>query len=254
MITVAILTKNNERTIQRALESAKSFSEVIVLDSGSQDATLKIASSFKNVKIFEASFSGFGAMRNLAAEKSKNDWILALDSDEELSSKVLEELTHLSLDPNAAYSFPFFNYYNEKHIKCCGWHPERHIRLYNRKTAKFSQDLVHEALIKDGLAIKMIKYPINHYSIGSVDDFLNKIQFYSTLFAKQHHGQKSSFFKAFSHGVFSFFKSYIIKKGFLGGKEGFIISVYNANSAFYKYLKLHELNNKNASDFSISSH
>ena len=253
MITVVILTKNNEKTIQKALESAKSFDEVIVLDSGSKDQTLKIASAFKNVTIHESSFSGFGQMRNLGASKAKNDWILALDSDEEISSKSVEELSHIKLDPNVIYSFPFFNFYNKKHIKCCGWYPEYHPRLYNKKCVSFSHDLVHESIVKDGLVIKKLIHPINHYSIAGIDDFINKIQLYSTLYAKQNYGKKSSFLKAVSHSLFSFFKSYFLKRGFLGGKEGFIISMYIANSTFYKYLKLQELNNKNASDFSIPS-
>jgi glycosyltransferase involved in cell wall biosynthesis len=253
MISVAILTNNNEKTIERTLQSVKDFDEVIVLDSGSKDNTLKIVSSFPNTKVFHSSFLGFGKMRNEIASKAKNDWILALDSDEELSKEVVEELLDLKLDSNAIYSFEFFNFYNNKHIKCCGWHKEFHPRLYNKTKTNFSSDLVHEALILDNLKLIKLKHPINHFSYNSIEDFLAKMQFYSSLFAKQNIGKKSSTSKALFHGLFAFFKSYVIKRGFLGGKEGFIISIYNANTSFYKYLKLCELNKKNESNLSLSS-
>jgi hypothetical protein len=88
-----------------------------------------------------------------------------------------------------------------------------------------------------------LRHPLYHYSYASVTDFLSKMQTYSTLFATQNQGRKSSSMsKAVLHGLAAFFKSYVIKKGFLGGTKGFEISVYNANTAFYKYLKLAELN------------
>ncbi len=89
------------------------------------------------------------------------------------------------------------------------------------------------------------KSPLVHYSYESISDFLQKMQSYSTLFAKQNCGKKSSSpFKAITHGFFAFFKSYIIKRGILGGYEGFVISAYNGHTAFYKYLKLYEANNR----------
>ena len=242
MITIAILTKDSEDTIKKTLESTKDFNEVIILDTGSKDRTLDIAKTYKNTKIFKEDFTSFGELRNKAAKLSSNDWILALDSDEEISINLLKEIKDLKLDPSYIYNIPFHNYYNKKLIKCCGWYPEYHIRLYNRKKTQFDTALVHEGLIKKGLKIRKLKNPINHYSYRSLDDFLKKMQIYTSLFAKQNKGKKSSFTKALIHGFFAFFKCYFLKKGFLNGKEGFIISSYNANTAFYKYLKLDEIN------------
>lgn len=243
MITITILTKNNENIISKSLNSVKRFEEVIILDSGSNDKTLEIAKKYSNVKVFTFDFIGFGQMRNKAAELATNDWILALDSDEEVSDELFLEISKLLLNQNEVYSIPFHNFYNEKLITSCGWYPEYHLRLYNKKITSFDDALVHEGIRNHNLSIKKLKSPINHYSYRSIDDFLIKMHAYSSLFAKQNYlKKKSSLLKAIFHSIFAFFKGYIIKKGIFQGKEGFIICIYNANTAFYKYLKLYEMN------------
>lgn len=243
MISVCILTKNSQETIRAALESAILFSETILLDSGSTDATLSIASEYSNVRIFKTEFKGFGPLRNEAAGLAQNDWILALDSDEVLSSSLSGEIGTLALDPNAAYSIPRHNFYNGKRICGCGWNPERVARLYHRRYARYSDAQVHESLqAKREIPLSS---PLLHTPYRSTADFLAKMQHYSTLFAEQYCGKrKSSFGKALAHGAFAFFKSYLLKRGLFDGAEGFSISLYNANTAFYKYLKLAEANRK----------
>jgi hypothetical protein len=109
----------------------------------------------------------------------------------------------------------------------------------------FTNVQVHESIIYDHLQHISLKCPLRHYSYDTIDDFLRKMQSYSTLFAAQNQGiKKSSFGKAVSHGCFAFFKSYLLKKGIFGGREGFEISFYNGATAFYKYLKLAEANRR----------
>jgi len=243
MITVMILTKDNERTLRKTLESTQGFLEVLICDTGSKDRTLEIAKEFSNVKILQKPFMGFGELRNAIAQEASHDWILSLDSDEVLSKQLQKEIPSLQLDPSFVYDFSFHNFYNERLIKWCGWYPESHIRLYHRKKTSFSNAQVHEGVLFQDLRVLRCKGVIEHYSYRSTHDFLEKMQRYSDLFAKQYQGKKkSSLFHAIYHGFFAFFKSYILKRGFLGGKEGFVISVYNANTAFYKYLKLAEAN------------
>jgi glycosyltransferase involved in cell wall biosynthesis len=254
MISIIILTKNNEKTIEQTLNSTKKFSEVLIIDTGSCDRTLKKAENFKNVKIIKNFLNsknqtlrefGFGNFRNEGAKFAKNDWILALDSDEVITQKLTQEiLKEISLKENFVYSIPFLNYYNEKLIKCCGWHKRSHIRLYNRKNTSFDSSYIHEGiLVNKNLKVKKLKNHIKHFPFFCIDDFLKKIEKYSSLFAKNH-SYTPSLLKAIFHGFFSFFKSYIIKKGIFYKKEGFIISLYNANCTFYKYLKLLEKQEK----------
>lgn len=245
MISIVMLTYNSSDTIKKTLNALTAFDEVIIIDTGSKDATVDIAKTYKNTKIFSYNFDGFGLLRNEGAHLAKNDWILAIDSDEILSQELQTEILNELLNPEYIYGFYFHNFFNNKHIKCCGWHPEKHLRLYNRKQTLFSESLVHEKLIENKLKIKFFKNPVFHFPYRKLDDFLLKMSKYSTLFAIQNRDKKkSSLSKAIIHGFFAFFKSYILQRGFLGKKEGFIISVYNANTAFYKYLKLEEINSK----------
>lgn len=243
MITVCMLAKNSSLTIRTALNSVRSFAEVIVLDNGSTDKTIEIARSYSNVSVFEAPFIGFGPLRNQAAMLASNDWILAIDTDEWLSSVLLREISALSLDPSVVYSVARDNYYNGKHIKGCGWYPDRVIRLYHRKATRYCSAEVHESVSADHLRVFPLKSPLIHIPFRSTGEFLAKMQNYSSLFALQHLGKrKSSVSKAIVKSIFTFLRSYFFQRGFLLGREGFIVSLYNSNTAFYKYLKLWEEN------------
>lgn len=243
MISVTILTKNSQKYLFDVLTSVQSFSEVVVYDTGSSDDTLEIASKFPNVTIYRESFIGFGPTHNKASAVAKHDWILSIDSDELVTTEMAQEIANLQLNPNCVYSFPRHNYFNGKFIKWCGWYPDFQFRLYNRAVTHFNDAQVHESIVVQGLKNVPLQTPIIHYSYTNISDFLKKMQSYSDLFAAQYQGKKSSsFWKALTHSWFAFFKSYILKRGLLGGYEGFVISAYNAHTAFYKYLKLHEAN------------
>ncbi len=244
MISATILTKNCQTTLAATLASLKRFPEVLIYDSGSTDQTLEIASKFPNVKIINGIFTGFGPTHNTASSHASHDWILSIDSDEILTPELIEEIFHLDLNPSKVYQINRKNYFNDKWIRWCGgWHPDPVVRLYNRRATRFTDDAVHEKVIVGDLKLTPLYSPLLHTPYRSMGDFLSKMQVYSTLFAEQNKGKKnSSMMKAIAHGWFAFLKSYLLKKGFLGGKEGFIISIYNGHTAFYKYLKLMESN------------
>lgn len=244
MISVTILAKNSEATLEETLQSVARFPEVILYDTGSTDGTLAICQKFPNVKIVEGSFEGFGPTHNKASSCASYDFILSLDSDEILSPALVEEILALPLTPNATYAILRENYFRGKLIKgCAGWHPDWVTRIYNRKMTSFDQAEVHEKIIQGTLPRICLKYTMKHVPYRTISDFLQKMQSYSTLFAKQHKGKKkASLLGALFHGWAAFFKSYFLKKGFTLGEEGFIISLYNGHTAFYKYLKLAEAN------------
>jgi glycosyltransferase involved in cell wall biosynthesis len=245
MIAVTILSKNSSETIAATLDACKSFPEVVLFDTGSTDDTLKIAQRYPNVKIVEEKFQGFGHAHNRAVEQASSDWILSIDSDEVLSPELVKEIQTLSLDPRKVFSLSRSNYFRGKWIRCCaGWYPDPVVRLYHRKTTRFSDDHVHEKVLAQGMTVIPLKGKLSHTPYRSIEGFLAKMQAYSTLFAEQHAGKKkSSLGIAILHAVTAFLKSYFLKWGFLGGKEGFIISLYNAHGTYYKYLKLAWRNN-----------
>jgi glycosyltransferase involved in cell wall biosynthesis len=243
-ISATILTKNSERTLKKTLTSLSFIDEIILLDNGSTDTTLEIAQTFSNVKIFTSEFIGFGALHNKASSFAKNDWILSIDSDEVITEELKHYLSHLQLNESCVYSFAFQNVLFGKKIRHSGWFPDRHVRLYNRKTTQFSDAEVHEKILYSHLKEIKRDEKIEHYSYLEMQDFLRKMQVYTDLFAKQNDGKPSSFFKALTHGWFAFFKTYFLKLGFLDGKEGYIIANYQKETAFYKYMKLWEKNKK----------
>ncbi|MDP1607753.1 MAG: glycosyltransferase family 2 protein [Chlamydiales bacterium] len=243
MISVCILTKNSGKTLRQTLESTRLFAEVVVLDNGSTDDTLAIAASFPHVRIYQEPFIGFGPLRNLAASKASHPWIFALDSDEMISAALLHELQALSLERGFVYSLPRHNFYAGKHITGCGWGKDKVVRLYHREDANYNLVPVHEAVLEQGVQKVSLSSPLLHTPYRSTEEFISKMQHYSSLFADQYQGKRSSSFqKALWKGAFAFLRSYILQKGIFLGKEGFILSVYNGNTTFYKYLKLSERN------------
>ncbi len=244
-ISVTVLTKDSQQYLKEVLQALIPFGEVLLYDTGSTDKTLEISCGFSNVRVVCAPFVGFGPTHNHASGAAQHDWILSIDSDEIATAEMVQDIAHAAPDLRTVYSFPRNNYFNGKFIKWCGWYPDCQMRLYNRKSTCFSDAQVHESIIAEGMRVVTLKGAIVHYSYASIADFLVKMQSYSALFARQNCGKKSSSpCKAVLHGMFAFFKSYIIKRGFLGGYEGFVISVYNGHTAYYKYLKLYEANIK----------
>lgn len=246
-ISVTVLTRDSQRMLGQCLQALAGFAEIVVLDNGSSDATMDIAGTFVNVRLYQEPFTGFGPLHNRAGELAMHDWILSIDSDEIVTPELYMEIMSLPLDPGCVYSFPLENYFNGKRITCCGWHPDRHVRLYNRKQTRFTDAAVHEGVITSGLREVRLKCPARHYSFNSVADFLTKMQRYSDQFAAQYAGRRtSSPLQAVLHGAFAFFKSYVLKRGLFQGYEGLLISAYNGHTAFYKYLKLYEANQRRA--------
>lgn len=240
MISVTMLTKNSAKQLPKVLDALKSFDEVVIFDTGSTDATLEIARGYPNCTIHQSPFIGFGACHNRASAIARHDWILSIDSDEVMTEELLSELQALRKEPEKVYAVSRHNIYNGKHIRWCGWHPDFQVKLYNRKKSSYSEAKVHEAVQTEGMEVVKLKGKVIHTPYETTADFLDKMQRYSTLFAEQWKGKKrGSLSKAIFHCLFAFFKSYFLKRGFMGGQEGFIISVYNANTAFYKYLKLY---------------
>jgi glycosyltransferase involved in cell wall biosynthesis len=243
VISVTVLSFNSEETIENCLRSLSSFDEVIVLDTGSTDRTIEIAKKFSNVKIFFHEFVGFGPLHNIATSHASYDWILSIDADEVMTSESLHEIRGLRLDSKVVYGVLFRNYLNGRWVRFCGWYPEHKLRLYNKTETKFTSDFVHETIETKGLRIVYLKKPVNHYSYRKVSHFLVKMEKYSELFGEQNRGKrKSSLLKAIGKSWAAFFRCYIVKRGFLDGKEGYIISRYQADVAYYKYLKLDEKN------------
>ena len=242
-ISIVLITKNSDTSIKACLESLRDFDDVVIYDNGSTDKTLDIAASYPNVTLHQGDFFGFGKTKAHAVNLARYDWVFSLDSDETVTPELAHELLQMPLDPSRLYLVRRDNFYNGRHIKCCGWYPENIVRLFNKTTTNFDDSVVHEKIEIKGLSTAYLKHPIQHYSFHSVADFLDKIQKYSEMYATEHKGKKSSsILKAVLRGKSMFIKSYIIKGGWKCGFEGFVISFFAGLGTTVKYLKLREKN------------
>lgn len=242
-ISVQVLTHNCEDTLSEVLQSLSAFSEIVIIDTGSTDNTLSIAAQFPKVCIYQTEFKGFGSTRNEGATHCSHDWIFAVDADEIVSNELCMQILYGTLNPGLVYSVRRRNYFNGKEIKCTHWGNDFVLRLYHKKNTQFSTDRVHERVLTQNNNIRKLKGHLTHVPYRSISDFLRKMECYSSLYAEQYQGKKgSSLGKAIWKGVFTFLKNYFIQRGCLGGGEGFVLSLYNAQTTYYKYLKLAEIN------------
>lgn len=246
-ISATILSKNSERYLVQVLDALRDLDEVVLLDNGSEDETLSIAARYPNVVVYTHPFQGFGLMKNLAAEKARNDWIVNIDSDEIVSQTLLQSLHQLDwTEPKNIYTISRLNHYRRRPIRACGWYPDVIPRIYHRKHTRFSDVAVHERInIQPDSHILALSGDLLHYSFDSASALTAKMQHYTDLYAAEQCGKKrSSVSKAVLHGVMAFLKSYLLKRGVRYGGDGLIIATGIAIGSYYKYIKLLEYNQK----------
>ena len=243
-ISIVIIASNAAKTIEKTLYSVKNFKEVIVYENNSVDNTVKIVKKFKNVRLIQGDFLGFGITKNKATKFASNDWVFLLDSDEVLTQEFLNSLNNITLDDNTVYQINRVNFYKDFKIKYC-WGNDIITRIYNRKKTSFSNKKVHEFVQDNGFKKILITGDIKHYPYNSISDFIIKLDRYSTQFALENRFKKnSSIIKAFFSGLYSFIKTYFFKQGFRDGYIGLVIAFSHMATNFYKYIKLYEINKK----------
>jgi len=230
-LSVVIITKNEEKFIAGAVESAIFADEVLVVDSGSTDNTCDIAKGI-GARVVQQDWLGFGAQKNKAVELAKNDWVFVLDADERFTSELQSEVLITLKNPIAdGYMVARLNRFFGKNIKTCGLYPDYSIRFFNKNQGKFNNVLVHESVQIKGNTIKLKNHMI-HLAYETVDEFIIKQNKYATL----HHKKKNRL-KALISPPWTFFKLYFIKLGFLDGWHGFVIAKLYAQYSFWKYIK-----------------
>lgn len=248
-ISVIIIVKNAESTLLECLNSLKDFGEIILLDNESSDNTLKIANEvkkeFTNLHIYHNTFIGFGALKNLALSYAKNEWILSIDADEVLENECINELKKLELKKEYIIALSRKNLYKGEWIKACGWWPDYIFRIFNKNFTHFNNNLVHESLILPKETKKIhLKNGLRHYTCNSIESIIYKMNLYTSFSAKEKlkQGKKASIFGAILRFYLTFLKDYFFRGGIKYGYKGFIIALLNANGAFFRYMKLYELN------------
>ena len=238
-ISATIITYNEERNIARAIESLRCSDEILVVDSGSTDRTIEIAGKL-GARIVEHPFKGYAEQKNYAAEQAENDWILSIDADESLSEGLEGEILQVKKNGPGydAYTVPRLAQYLGRWILHSGWHPDRKVRLYDRRRARWAGDFVHESVQVDG-RVGQFRSNLLHFTCDSLSEHLRTMDRYTTLAAEQvvSQGGKIGWSKLLLDPPWTFFKTYVVDRGFLDGAEGLAIAYMAAIYNFLKYAK-----------------
>ena len=238
-ISATIITYNEERNIARAIESLRSADEIVVADSGSSDRTVQIAQQL-GARVVEQQWLGYAGQKNYAADQASHDWILAVDADEALSEMLEAEIWQLKKNGAQfdAYSMPRLAQYLGKWILHSGWYPDRKVRLYNRQKAKWVGKYVHESVQVSG-TVGRLDANLLHFTCQSLSEHLRTMDRYTTLAAEELVAQrrKIGWYQLVLDPAWTFFRTLVLKRGFLDGMEGMAIAWMGAIYQFLKFAK-----------------
>jgi glycosyltransferase involved in cell wall biosynthesis len=238
-LSVIIITKNEGLNIRACLESVVWADEIIVVDSGSTDDTVAICREFTS-HVYTHDWPGFGPQKNRALGYAGKDWVLSLDADERIPPELRAEIqTAMGEGLADAYEIPRLSSFCGRYIRHSGWRPDYVTRLFKRGAGRFSDDLVHERVMVTGSTGKL-RQSILHESFRNVEELLAKINHYSTASALMLYkkNRTASLRKAVAHALWAFLRTYILRAGFLDGREGFMLAVSTAEGTYYRYVKL----------------
>ena len=239
-ISAVVITRNEEAVIRRCVESLAWADELIVMDSGSTDRTVDICREL-GANVFDADWQGPATQRNRGMERAAGEWILALDADEWVSDELRREIeaTLAASPPAVAYRIPRLSSYCGRPMRHGGWWPDYVSRLFRRDAARFEGGIVHDRLVCAGPLGRLHNHLL-HEPFTDLTKVLVKLNAYSTWGAEVMHGEgkRSGLARAVGHGAWTFFRTYVLRGGFLDGREGFMLAVSNAEGTYYKYVKL----------------
>lgn len=237
-LTVIIITRNEAANIGACLDSVAFADERIVVDAGSDDGTAAIAAE-KGARVVTRPFDGFGAQKNFALSLAEGDWVLSIDADERVTPELKAEIEQAMARPDAdAYEVSRLSSFCGRQMKHSGWYPDYVLRLFRRGHARFTDDVVHERVVSDG-KVGRLDGTLLHNPVVRLEQALSRADRYSTagaamLIAK---GRRVSFMSGIGHGIWAFLRTYILRAGFLDGREGFLLAVANAEGTYYRYMK-----------------
>jgi glycosyltransferase involved in cell wall biosynthesis len=239
-LSVIVITRNEKANISDCLLCLGFADEVVVLDNASTDGTVDIARSLGARVFVTEDWPGFGRQKNKVLDLATGDWILSIDADERVTPELREEIlaTISAMPASDVFSFPRLSSYCGQYMMYSGWNPDWVVRLFRRGSARFSDDLVHERLLPQG-SVARLNAPLLHLSFPDLESVLDKVNRYSTAGSQSmaNNGRSASLLGAIGHGAWAFFRTYIVRRGFLDGQLGLALAISNAEGTYYRYAK-----------------
>jgi glycosyltransferase involved in cell wall biosynthesis len=249
-ISAVIITFNEERNIERCINSLQDIAdEIIVVDSFSTDKTAEICKSFE-IKFIQTQWLGYSKTKNYGNSLATNDYILSIDADEALSEELKNEIYLIKTAEKIAdaYFVKRLTNYCGSWIHHCGWYPDKKLRLWNKQKGKWEGNIHEEVIMYNNTTASELKNDLLHYSYYSIQQHINQANKFTDLTSAEafKNGKKSNLFKILFNPIIKFKKDYFLKLGLLDGYHGFVICAISAFATFLKYIKLRELH-KNSS-------
>ena len=252
-LSVILITKNEAHNVEACLGSVAFADEWIVVDAGSSDDTVERARRFGAEVIETSDWPGFGVQKGRALARARGTWVLSLDADERVSAPLAAAIERVVADtsgqdfgsdtlPDGAtlgFELSRLSSFCGQWMRHGDWYPDRVLRLFRRGHGRFTADLVHERVIVEG-RIGRLEGDLLHHTMPSLEDALDKMNRYTTGRARDrvNTGGRGSLGGALGHGLWAFLRSYVLKRGFLDGRLGFVLAVYIAEGTYYPYLKM----------------
>lgn len=240
-VSAILITKNEIQNLPACLEGLSWCIEIIVVDSGSTDGSVTLARRLGARVESRPDWAGFGPQKNRALNLAQGDWVFSIDADERVTPALAEEIQSAvqCADAPDAFSLPRLSSYCGQYMRHGGWYPDRVVRLFRRGKARFSDDIVHESVQVQG-RVGQLHNDLIHISYRSLEDVLEKMNRYSSAGAEKlaTRGRRASLATALGKSLWAFIRTYVIRRGFLDGRLGFVLACGIAHETWYRYLKL----------------
>ncbi len=240
-VSVAVVTKDEAKNIERALKSVRAFDDIVVIDAFSSDGTVEICRRYTD-RVYQREWMGYARQKQAAVDLAENQWVLILDADERVTEGLAEEIKE-KMKGNGPLGFyvPRKNFFLGKWIRHSGWWPDYTLRLFRKDVSHVEFREVHEKVVVDG-PVDYLRQPLEHYTYGTISDYVRKMENYSTLSAAELHDKK------FTPHVLSmlinpfcvFVKMFFLRQGFRDGMHGFMLAGLYSFYTFLKYAKMWE--------------
>ena len=252
-LSVCIICRDEQARIERCLSAVQWADEIVVVDSGSRDRTLEIAGQFTDSIYAREDWQGYGVQRQRAEQLAKHEWIFALDADEVVSDELAHEIQQSLVEAKVSDVFLLnrLTHFCGRFIYHSGWYPDRVARIYNKNHCGYNDKSVHESVNVAGANQIRLQADLLHYTFSDLNTYLVKRNGYAFQWAIEQHekGKQTSTLKATVSSLFAFFRHYVLRRGFLDGRAGFLISVIQMQYTFNKYMQLIYMNqNRDADD------
>jgi len=242
-LSVTIITKDEAKNIGAAIESVRWADEVIVVDCGSTDGTVEIARAH-GARVEHRAWTGWVDQKTFAHHLAANDWIFSLDGDERCTPELAAEIKALlaTEPPRRGYRMPRVGFLLGRWVRTTDHYPDWQLRLYDRREGRWEGEYVHES-VKLNSPMGYLKHELHHFSYEDLADQVARLNFYSTLAAQKMYaeGRRTSLLEIAFHPPAAFIRNYVLRRGFMDGAAGYLLSAVSAYGVFIKFAKLWEI-------------